>query len=62
MNMISENLGVAILTDIVKTTASDIVVLPLLDDPQPFFTGSIAFRKNHLLTNEEKMLVDTLSK
>jgi len=62
MNMISENLGVAILTDIVKTTSSDIVVLPLLDDPQPFFTGSIAFRKNHLLTNEEKMLVDTLSK
>ena len=34
MNLISENLGIAILTDIVKTTASDIVVLPLLDEPE----------------------------
>ncbi|GMA69035.1 LysR family transcriptional regulator [Leuconostoc litchii] len=61
MNLVGENLGVAILTNIVKPTSSDIIVLPLLDKVQPSFIGSVAFRKNHVLTKEEEMLVETLS-
>lgn len=61
MNMVGANLGVAILTNIVKPTSPDIVVLPLKDDTQPSFTGSVAFRKNHVLTKEENLLVQTLA-
>lgn len=62
MNMISENLGIALLADIVKPTTPDIITLSIKDDHQPKFVGSIAFRKNHLLTSEEKMLITILSK
>ncbi|CAM3162349.1 LysR family transcriptional regulator [Leuconostoc rapi] len=61
MNMVSENLGIALLADIVKPTTADIVTLPLTNENQPTFIGSIAFRKNHILTSEEKMLITILS-
>ncbi|MBS1008220.1 LysR family transcriptional regulator [Leuconostoc suionicum] len=62
MNMISENLGIALLADIVKPTTPDIITLSIKDEHQPKFVGSIAFRKNHLLTSEERMLLTILSK
>ncbi|KGB50835.1 transcriptional regulator [Leuconostoc mesenteroides P45] len=62
MNMVSENLGIALLADIVEPTTPGIVTLPLRDENQPTFIGSIAFRKNHILTSEEQMLITILSK
>ena len=38
-----------------------IVTIPLLDNVQPIFNINIAFRKNHVLTVEEEMLVSVLS-
>ncbi|AVH75788.1 LysR family transcriptional regulator [Weissella koreensis] len=62
MNMVAENLGIALLADIVNPNSSNIVVLPLNDENQPTFIGSIAFRRNHILTPEEQMFSTVLSK
>lgn len=61
MSLVSENLGIAILAAIVEPAKKGIVTIPLLDSVQPIFNINIAFRKNHVLTVEEEMLVSVLS-
>ncbi|MFT9389257.1 MAG: LysR family transcriptional regulator [Leuconostoc sp.] len=61
MSLVAENLGVAILTNIVSPTHPDIVTIPLLDADQPLFSANVAFRKNHILTTEENLLIRILS-
>ena len=52
MSLVAENLGIAILTNIVKSNHDDIIMVPLLDSSQPTFNVNVAFRKNHVLTTE----------
>ncbi|MGO2909170.1 MAG: LysR family transcriptional regulator [Leuconostoc citreum] len=61
MSLVAENLGIAILTNIVKSNHDDIIMVPLLDSSQPTFNVNVAFRKNHVLTTEERMLMNILS-
>lgn len=60
MNMVSENVGVTILADIVKPNRPDIVKIPILDDKQPHFYASIAYRSNHLLTESQSSLLEII--
>ena len=61
MSLVAENIGVALLTNIVTPTDPNIVAIPLLDDNQPTFSANVAFRKNHNLTTEETLLIRILS-
>lgn len=61
MSLVAENLGVALLTNIVTPTHPNIVTVPLLDVDQPAFSANVAFRKNHVLTTEENLLIRILS-
>ncbi|TYC49097.1 LysR family transcriptional regulator [Weissella muntiaci] len=61
MNMIGEDVGVSILADVVDPARDDIVAIPLLDDNQPQFHASIAYRKNHILTPQEARLLSILT-
>lgn len=47
--MIAENIGISFLAESAVTNA-DVVPLELLDDPQPNFYMSVAYRTNHILS------------
>lgn len=54
MDMVSQNVGITILSEVVQNTHPDIVSIPLLDKFQPRLIASIAYRKNHFFTSEQE--------
>ncbi|WP_318766800.1 LysR family transcriptional regulator [Lactiplantibacillus carotarum] len=60
MKVISENVGVGFLTNIVDHYIDDVVQLELLDDEQPEFITSIVYRTSHILTPPQLKLLEIL--
>lgn len=60
MNLVAENVGVTFLTGIVDQHRDDVVRLALLDDEQPEFVASIAYRKSHVLTPAQERVLAVL--
>lgn len=55
--MIAKNVGLSFLAESAITNP-DVVQLKLLDDPQPEFYMSLAYRTNHILSPIQKKVVD----
>ena len=55
--MIAKNVGLSFLAESAITNP-DVVQLKLLDDPQPEFYMSLAYRTNHILSPLQKKVVD----
>lgn len=60
MNLVAENVGVTYLTGLVDQRRSDVVRLDLLDDEQPEFISSIAYRTSHVLTPTQAQVLAVL--
>lgn len=60
MKVISENVGVGFLANIVDHYIDDVVELQLLDDEQPEFITSIVYRTSHILTPPQLKLLAIL--
>lgn len=60
MNLVAENVGVTYLTGLVDQRRSDVVRLDLLDDEQPEFISSIAYRTSHVLTPAQAQVLAVL--
>ena len=60
MNLVAENVGVTYLTGLVDQQRRDVVRLELLDDEQPEFISSIAYRASHVLTPAQKQVLAVL--
>ncbi|MDC7952869.1 LysR family transcriptional regulator [Liquorilactobacillus mali] len=61
MNMVSQNIGITILSEVAQNNYPDIVSIPLLDEVQPQLIASIAYRRNHYFTNEQKELLEFIA-
>lgn len=62
LNMVAANLGISFLASITNDQRNDIVALDLLDDDQPEFITSIAYRTAHVLTPAQKNILILLNK
>lgn len=60
MNLVAENVGVTYLTGLVDQHRNDVVRLELLDDEQPEFISSIAYRSSHVLTPAQEQVLAVL--
>ncbi|MEJ1311172.1 LysR substrate-binding domain-containing protein [Latilactobacillus sakei] len=60
-SMVHENVGVGFLTETAITPADDLIVLDLLDQPQPTFYISLAYRKTQLFSATQQALLETLT-
>lgn len=60
MNLVAENVGITFLTTIVDQHRDDVVRLELMDDEQPQFITSIAYRTNHVLTAAQRQVLTVL--
>ncbi|CAM3133937.1 LysR family transcriptional regulator [Lactiplantibacillus plajomi] len=60
MKVISQNVGIGFLANIVDHYIDDVVELELLDDEQPEFITSIVYRTSHILTPAQLKLLDIL--
>ncbi|WP_281164485.1 LysR family transcriptional regulator [Liquorilactobacillus sicerae] len=58
--LVKENVGIAFLTDLAVPTTDGLTKLDLLDDQQPRFLISVAYRANYFLKPKQKKLVETL--
>ncbi|KRM21389.1 LysR family transcriptional regulator [Latilactobacillus graminis] len=59
-SMVHENVGIGFLTETSITLADDLVVLDLLDEPQPIFYISLAYRRTHLFSQAQQILLENL--
>src|SRR5699024_969398 len=57
MNLVAENVGVTYLPGLVDQHRDDVVRLDLLDDEQPEFISSIAYRASHVLTPTQEQVL-----
>lgn len=60
MNLVAENVGVTYLPGLVDQHRDDVVRLDLLDDEQPEFISSIAYRASHVLTPTQEQVLAVL--
>ena len=60
MNLVAENVGVTYLPGLVDQHRADVVRLDLLDDAQPEFISSIAYRASHVLTPTQEQVLAVL--
>lgn len=59
-SMVHENVGIGFLTETSIIPADDLVVLDLLDEPQPIFYISMARRKTQRLSSKQQALISNL--
>ncbi|CAH0418701.1 hypothetical protein WGH24286_01132 [Periweissella ghanensis] len=60
LNMVAANLGISFLASITSEQRTDVVALDLLDDDQPEFITSIAYRTAHVLTPAQQNILALL--
>lgn len=61
MDMVSQNVGITILSEVAQNNHPGIVSIPLLDKIQPQLIASIAYRRNHYFTSEQKELLNFIA-
>ncbi|MCT4396116.1 LysR substrate-binding domain-containing protein [Periweissella beninensis] len=61
MNMVAEDVGITILAEVAQPNRNDVVSIPLLDSDQPEFFASVAYRRNHVLTDAQQKLLKVIT-
>ncbi|GAW64909.1 hypothetical protein FC65_GL001520 [Ligilactobacillus acidipiscis DSM 15836] len=61
-SLVAENVGIGFLTESAISKTDQVHSLTLLDDDQPTFYMSTAYRKNKILSDDEQSIVDLLQK
>jgi len=58
--LVAQNIGIGFLTDMALSPSDDLVALDIIDDNQPTFITSLAYRSSHILTPKQETVFNIL--